>query len=126
MSAPAISTSSYFPPVAVREGYRNALAQWTISEIFANRAALSDSVKFHIQRKIGLAPDEHAKYILGSNFVLRDCFSLVGRLRQLAGMFPHVIEWGGFRDLVQSNAGTKRRHGTTRDAIPGRCGDRHD
>lgn len=38
---------------AIREGYRNALAQWTISEIFANRAALSDSVRNHIQRKIG-------------------------------------------------------------------------
>jgi regulator of protease activity HflC (stomatin/prohibitin superfamily) len=38
---------------AIREGYRNALAQWTIAEIFSNRAALADSVKFHIQRKIG-------------------------------------------------------------------------
>ena len=38
---------------AIREGYRNALAQWTIAEIFANRAALADSVKYHIQRKIG-------------------------------------------------------------------------
>jgi hypothetical protein len=38
---------------AIREGYRNALAQWTIAEIFQNRAALADSVKNHIQRKIG-------------------------------------------------------------------------
>ena len=38
---------------AIREGYRNALSSWTISEIFANRAALSDSVRYHIQRKIG-------------------------------------------------------------------------
>jgi hypothetical protein len=38
---------------AIREGYRNALAQWTIAEVFQNRAALSDSVKNHIQRKIG-------------------------------------------------------------------------
>jgi hypothetical protein len=38
---------------AIREGYRNALSQWTIAEVFANRAALSDSVRQHIQRKIG-------------------------------------------------------------------------
>lgn len=38
---------------AIREGYRNALAQFTISEIFANRASVADSVKNHIQRKIG-------------------------------------------------------------------------
>jgi hypothetical protein len=38
---------------AIREGYRNALSQWTIAEVFANRAALSDSVRHHIQRKIG-------------------------------------------------------------------------
>jgi hypothetical protein len=38
---------------AIREGYRNALSQWTISQVFADRAALSDSVKRHIQRKIG-------------------------------------------------------------------------
>ena len=38
---------------AIREGYRNALSQWTIAEVFQNRAALSDSVRYHIQRKIG-------------------------------------------------------------------------
>ena len=38
---------------AIREGYRNALSEWTISEVFANRADLSDSVRRHIQRKIG-------------------------------------------------------------------------
>ena len=37
----------------IREGYRNALSSWTIAEIFQNRAALSDSVRVHIQRKIG-------------------------------------------------------------------------
>ena len=37
----------------IREGYRNALSSWTIAEIFQNRAALSDSVRAHIQRKIG-------------------------------------------------------------------------
>lgn len=37
----------------IREGYRNALSSWTIAEIFQNRAALSDSVRMHIQRKIG-------------------------------------------------------------------------
>lgn len=39
---------------AVREGYRNALAGWTVAQIFSgNRSALSDSVKAHIQRKLG-------------------------------------------------------------------------
>ncbi len=39
---------------AVREGYRNALAGWTVTQIFSgNRAALSDSVRAHIQRKVG-------------------------------------------------------------------------
>ena len=38
---------------AIREGYRNALSRWTIAEVFTDRAALSDSVKAHIQRKIG-------------------------------------------------------------------------
>ena len=39
---------------AVREGYRNALASWTVSQIFsADRASLSDSVRSHIQRKLG-------------------------------------------------------------------------
>jgi regulator of protease activity HflC (stomatin/prohibitin superfamily) len=38
---------------AVREGYRNALASWTVSQIFsADRASLSDSVRMHIQRKL--------------------------------------------------------------------------
>jgi hypothetical protein len=37
---------------AIREGYRNALSQWTIAEVFANRAALSDSVHRHIQSKL--------------------------------------------------------------------------
>jgi hypothetical protein len=39
---------------SIREGYRNALASWTVSDIFsARRASLSDSVRAHIQRKIG-------------------------------------------------------------------------
>jgi len=46
---------------SIREGYRNALAQWYITpkdgaatlNIFTNRAALADSVQAHIQRKIG-------------------------------------------------------------------------
>lgn len=39
---------------AIREGYRNALSSWTVGEIFSERrAALSDSVRVHIQRKIG-------------------------------------------------------------------------
>jgi regulator of protease activity HflC (stomatin/prohibitin superfamily) len=39
---------------AVREGYRNALAGWTVSQIFSgSRSALADSVRAHIQRKIG-------------------------------------------------------------------------
>ena len=39
---------------AVREGYRNALAGWTVSQIFSGqRAVLSDSVRAHIQRKVG-------------------------------------------------------------------------
>ena len=37
----------------IREGYRNALSQWTISEVFADRASLSDSVRTNIQRKLG-------------------------------------------------------------------------
>lgn len=39
---------------AIREGYRTALAGWSVQQIFsANRAALSDSVRVHIQRKLG-------------------------------------------------------------------------
>lgn len=39
---------------AIREGYRTALAGWTVEDIFSNRrAALSDSVQVHIQRKLG-------------------------------------------------------------------------
>lgn len=39
---------------AVREGYRNALAAWTVGEIFSERRPeLADSVQRHIQRKIG-------------------------------------------------------------------------
>lgn len=39
---------------AVREGYRNALAGWTVAEIFSERRdELADSVQRHIQRKIG-------------------------------------------------------------------------
>lgn len=46
---------------SIREGYRNALAQWFITprenatalNIFTNRAALADSIQAHIQRKIG-------------------------------------------------------------------------
>lgn len=39
---------------AIREGYRTALASWTVASIFSERrAALSDSVRAHIQRKVG-------------------------------------------------------------------------
>ncbi len=39
---------------SIREGYRNALAGWTVGEIFsARRPALADSVRLHIQRKVG-------------------------------------------------------------------------
>lgn len=38
---------------SIRTGYRDALSKWTITEIFDNRAALSDSVRVAIQRKIG-------------------------------------------------------------------------
>lgn len=39
---------------SVREGYRTALAGWTVAQIFSsNRASLADSVRAHIQRKIG-------------------------------------------------------------------------
>lgn len=38
---------------AIREGYRNAIANWSVQEIIDNRAYLSDSVQAHIQRKIG-------------------------------------------------------------------------
>ena len=39
---------------AIREGYRTALAGWTVADIFSTRRAeLSDSVRSHIQRKLG-------------------------------------------------------------------------
>lgn len=39
---------------AVQEGYKNALAGWTIADVFsAQSATLSDSIKAHIQAKIG-------------------------------------------------------------------------
>lgn len=39
---------------SVREGYRTAMAGWTVAEIFSERrAALADSVRAHIQRKLG-------------------------------------------------------------------------
>ena len=39
---------------AIREGYRNAIAGWTVSQIFSSRrASLGDSVHVHIQRKLG-------------------------------------------------------------------------
>jgi len=39
---------------AIREGYRTALAGWTVADIFSNRRTeLSDSVRAHIQRKLG-------------------------------------------------------------------------
>lgn len=39
---------------AIREGYRNALASWTVGEIFSERRpSLADSVRVHMQRKIG-------------------------------------------------------------------------
>lgn len=38
---------------AVRDGYRSALAGWTVADIFsARRAELGDSVRAHIQRKL--------------------------------------------------------------------------
>lgn len=38
----------------IREGYRTAMAGWTVAEIFSERrAALADSVRAHIQRKVG-------------------------------------------------------------------------
>jgi regulator of protease activity HflC (stomatin/prohibitin superfamily) len=38
---------------AVRDGYRSALAGWTVADIFsARRVELGDSVKAHIQRKL--------------------------------------------------------------------------
>lgn len=39
---------------AVREGYRNAIAQWTVEQVFSDqRASMGDSVRMAIQRKIG-------------------------------------------------------------------------
>lgn len=39
---------------SIREGYRNALSGWTVAEIFSSRRpTLSDSVRMHIQRKVG-------------------------------------------------------------------------
>lgn len=39
---------------AIREGYRTALAGWTVEDIFSGRRSqLSDSVQAHIQRKLG-------------------------------------------------------------------------
>jgi regulator of protease activity HflC (stomatin/prohibitin superfamily) len=39
---------------SIREGYRNALSGWTVAEIFsARRPTLADSVRAHIQRKVG-------------------------------------------------------------------------
>lgn len=39
---------------SVREGYRNALANWTVGDVYsARRAEIGDSVKAHIQRKVG-------------------------------------------------------------------------
>lgn len=39
---------------AIRSGYRNAVAGWTIEDIFSNqRADLADSVQVHIQDQIG-------------------------------------------------------------------------
>ncbi|HEX2190837.1 MAG TPA: SPFH domain-containing protein [Longimicrobiaceae bacterium] len=39
---------------SIREGYRNALSGWTVAEIFsARRPTLADSVRSHIQRKVG-------------------------------------------------------------------------
>jgi len=38
---------------AIRDGYRSALAGWTVAEIFsARRADIGDSVRAHIQRKL--------------------------------------------------------------------------
>lgn len=39
---------------AIRDGYRSALAGWSVNDIFsAQRTVLGDSVKAHIQRKLG-------------------------------------------------------------------------
>jgi regulator of protease activity HflC (stomatin/prohibitin superfamily) len=39
---------------AMREGYRNALATWTVADVFSERRAeIGDSVKAAIQRKLG-------------------------------------------------------------------------
>ena len=39
---------------AIRNGYRDAFAGWSVNEIFSSqRSALSDSVQAHIQRKLG-------------------------------------------------------------------------
>lgn len=39
---------------AIRDGYRSALAGWTLEDIFSDkRAYLADSVRAHIQRKLG-------------------------------------------------------------------------
>lgn len=39
---------------AIRDGYRAALAGWSVSDIFsAQRSVLGDSVRVHIQRKLG-------------------------------------------------------------------------
>jgi regulator of protease activity HflC (stomatin/prohibitin superfamily) len=39
---------------AIREGYRNAVNAWSVEDIFSDRRAeLSDSVRAHIQRKVG-------------------------------------------------------------------------
>lgn len=39
---------------AIRDGYRSAIAGWSVNEIFsAQRTVLGDSVRAHIQRKLG-------------------------------------------------------------------------
>jgi hypothetical protein len=49
---------------AIREGYRNALAGWTVTEIFSERRPfLSDSMRMHIQRKIGTRARIHQVFV---------------------------------------------------------------
>lgn len=49
---------------AIREGYRNALAGWTVGEIFsARRPALADSVRLHIQHKAGNRARIHQVFV---------------------------------------------------------------
>lgn len=49
---------------AIRDGYRSALAGWTVNDIFsAQRSFLGDSVRIHIQRKLGALATVKQVYI---------------------------------------------------------------